>query len=648
MSSADPTPMPRIALVGNPNCGKTALFNLLTGARQKVANYAGVTVERKEGRTRLPDGRELAVMDLPGAYSLNPATTDETVTHDVVMGLRAGEGRPDGIIAVVDATNLRMNLRLVLQLRALGRPMVLALNMMDVARARGLQIDMDRLSAELGMPVIATVAVHNPWFAAWRGKGAGSGRDALLQAAQQAFYTDIHKPFVPPAHVPQAQAAINSIAPGAPDMAALQAQVRAILAAAVPNAGQVQRFNHRIDALVMHPVAGLLLLATVLFLIFQAVFAWANWPMDIIKDAVAGAGTLIQDNMAPGLLQSLLVDGIVAGVGGVLVFLPQIVILFFFILLLEDSGYLPRAAFLLDNVMGKVGLSGRAFIPLLSSFACAIPGIMATRTIPHWRDRLATIMIAPLMTCSARLPLYALLIGAFIPDRSVGVFNLQGLTLFALYLAGIVSAMAVAWVFKRTWSKSSYQPLMLELPPYRLPNLRNLLLGLWQRVEIFLHRVGGIIFALMVLLWFLSTFPGPPDGATGAAIQYSFAGMIGKALEVVFAPIGFNWQISIALVPGMAAREVAVGALGTVYSLSAAGDDAAMALTPLIAQSWSLATAYSLLAWYVFAPQCISTLAVVKRETNSWRYPLLMAGYLFALAYAASFVTYRAVLALTA
>ncbi len=640
--------LPRIALVGNPNCGKTALFNLLTGARQKVANYAGVTVERKEGRSRLPGGRELAVMDLPGAYSLNPATADEAVTHDVVMGLREGEAQPDGIIAVVDATNLRMNLRLVLQLRALGRPMVLALNMMDVARARGLQIDVARLSAELGMPVVETVAVHNPWFAAWRGKSAGSGRDALLQAAQQAFYTDNNKLFVPPAPVQPESVAINTIASGTPDMAAIQTQVRAILAVAVPNASQVKRFNHRIDALVMHPVAGLLLLATVLFLIFQAVFAWANLPMDLIKDGVAWTGTAIQDNMAPGLLQSLLVDGIVAGVGGVLVFLPQIVILFFFILLLEDSGYLPRAAFLLDNVMGKVGLSGRAFIPLLSSFACAIPGIMATRTIPHWRDRLATIMIAPLMTCSARLPLYALLIGAFIPDRSVGVFNLQGLTLFALYIAGIASAMAVAWVFKSTWSKSSYQPLMLELPPYRLPNFRNLLLGLWQRVEIFLHRVGGIIFALMVVLWFLSTFPGPPEGATGAAIQYSFAGMIGKALEVVFAPIGFNWQISIALVPGMAAREVAVGALGTVYSLSAAGDDAAVALTPLIAQSWSIATAYSLLAWYVFAPQCISTLAVVKRETNSWRYPLLMAGYLFALAYAASFVTYRAVLALSA
>ncbi|MDO9361255.1 MAG: ferrous iron transporter B [Polaromonas sp.] len=644
--------LPRIALVGNPNCGKTALFNLLTGARQKVANYAGVTVERKEGRTRLPDGRELAVMDLPGAYSLNPATADESVTHDVVMGLREGEAQPDGIIAVVDATNLRMNLRLVLQLRALGRPMVLALNMMDVARARGLQIDITRLSTELGMPVIETVAVQGGWWSGWRGdRMKGSGRDALLQAAQNAFYSasaENLKPFGPPALAAPGSPAIKNIAFDPQDAVALQAQVRAILAAAVPNAGQLKRFNHRIDSVVMHPVAGLLLLATVLFLIFQAVFAWANLPMDLIKDGVAATGAFIQQHMAPGLLQSLLVDGIVAGVGGVLVFLPQIIILFFFILLLEDSGYLPRAAFLLDTVMGKVGLSGRAFIPLLSSFACAIPGIMATRTIPNWRDRLATIMIAPLMTCSARLPLYALLIGAFIPERSVGLFNLQGLTLFGLYIAGIASAMAVAWVFKRTWSKSSYQPLMLELPPYRVPNLRNLLLGLWQRVQIFLQRVGTIIFALMVVLWFLATFPSPPDGATGAAIQYSFAGMIGKALEVVFAPIGFNWQISIALVPGMAAREVAVGALGTVYSLSATGDETAQALAPLIAQTWSLATAYSLLAWYVFAPQCISTLAVVKRETNSWRYPLLMAAYLFALAYAASFITYRAVLALTA
>jgi ferrous iron transport protein B len=368
--------------------------------------------------------------------------------------------------------------------------------------------------------------------------------------------------------------------------------------------------------------------------------------MEMIDGVRELSARAVEGSMAPGPLRGLIADGVIKGVGSVLVFLPQILILFLFILLLEDSGYLPRAAFLLDTLMGKVGLSGRAFIPLLSSFACAIPGIMATRTIANWKDRLSTIMVAPLMTCSARLPVYALLIGAFVPDGRVGPFNLRGLTLFGLYVAGVLSAMAVAWVLKRAWSKRRYQPLMLELPPYRMPNLRNVSIGLWERGGIFLRRVGGIIFTLMVVLWFLSSFPAPPAGATGPAIQYSVAGMIGRALEHVFAPIGFNWQISIALVPGLAAREVAVGALGTVYSMSAAGDSVADALSPIIAHGWSLATAYSLLAWYVFAPQCLSTLAVVRRETNSWRYPLIMAGYLFALAYVASFLTYRITLAL--
>ena len=428
------------------------------------------------------------------------------------------------------------------------------------------------------------------------------------------------------------------------DPAQLQHEVRRILGVVAPGAVPSRRFQLRIDALVMHPVWGLLLLAALLFLMFQAVFSWAAAPMDAIKDAMAGLGDWTLAHMADGPLRSLLVDGVIAGVGGVLVFLPQILILFFFILLLEDSGYLPRAAFLLDNLMGRVGLSGRAFIPLLSSFACAVPGIMATRTITHWKDRLATIMVAPLMTCSARLPVYALLIGAFVPDTRVGLFNLRGLTLFGLYVAGVLSAMGVAFAFKRLWMKSRYQPLMLELPPYRVPGLRNLAIGLWERARIFLQRVGGIIFALMVLLWFLSSWPAPPSDATGPAIQYSIAGRIGQALQHVFAPIGFNWQISIALVPGMAAREVAVGALGTVYSLSAAGDDVAQSLEPIIAAGWSLATAYALLAWYVFAPQCLSTLAVTRRETNSWRWPLLMAGYLFVLAYAAAFVTYRVTL----
>ncbi|MBC7437200.1 MAG: ferrous iron transport protein B [Bdellovibrionales bacterium] len=637
-----------VALVGNPNCGKTALFNLLTGARQKVANYAGVTVERKEGNARLADGRVVTIMDLPGAYGLTPVTADEAVTHDVVMGLRTDERRPDVIIAVVDATNLRMNLRLVLQLLAMDRPVVVALNMMDVARARGLQIDVAQLSRELGAPVVETIAIRNSLWLRWSRNPSGNGREALLAAAQVAL--DVHGPVprAPDAHTAAAPDSQARVAEPPADLQALQTRVKQILAVAVPNSSSIHRFNHGIDAIVMHPVGGLVLLAGLLFFVFQAVFAWANVPMDLIKESMAWVGNWVTAHMADGMLRSLLVDGIVAGVGSVLVFLPQILILFFFILILEESGYLPRAAFLLDTWMGRVGLSGRAFIPLLSSFACAIPGIMATRTIPHARDRLATIMIAPLMTCSARLPLYALLIGAFIPARNVGPFNLQGLTLFGLYVAGVLSAVSVAWVLKRTWMKTSYQPLMLELPPYRVPNLNNLLLGLWQRATIFLTRVGTIIFSLMVVLWFLSTFPSPPDGATGPAIQYSLAGMIGRALEVVFAPIGFNWQISIALVPGMAAREVAVGALGTVYALSATGGETAQALSPLLAQTWSLATAYSLLAWYVFAPQCLSTLAVVKRETNSWRYPLIMAGYLFGLAYLASFITYRIALALTA
>ncbi len=610
----------RVALVGNPNCGKTALFNLLTGARQKVANYAGVTVERKVGTARLHGGHSLDVVDLPGAYSLTPASPDEQVTLDVIEGHREGEAAPDVIVAVVDATNLRMNLRLVLELKRLGRPMIVALNMADVAHAQGLAIDVPRLAAELGCPVVETVAVKH------------DGHARLLAQLETQFTAGL-----PPQRS-------DGVVRSPPTLGELQAEVRRILALAVPKAAQIKRFQHRIDAVVMHPVWGLVILAAVLFLIFQAVFTWANVPMDAIKAVMAFAGEWTTAHMADGPLRSLLVDGVIAGAGSVIVFLPQILILFFFILLLEDSGYLPRAAFLLDTLMGTVGLSGRAFIPLLSSFACAIPGVMATRTIANWKDRLATIMVAPLMTCSARLPVYALLIGAFVPNRDVGWFNLRGLTLFGLYVAGVVSAMGVAWVFKKVWMKSRYQPLMLELPPYRMPGLRNLLLGLWERGRIFMRRVGTIIFSLMVVLWFLSTYPSPPVGAVGPAIQYSLAGMLGQALQHVFAPIGFNWQISIALVPGLAAREVAVGALGTVYSMSAAGNAVADSLSPVIAQGWSLATAYSLLAWYVFAPQCISTLVVVKRETNSWRYPLIMAGYLFALAYAASFITYRTTL----
>jgi ferrous iron transport protein B len=618
----------RVALVGAPNCGKTALFNRLTGSRQKVANYPGVTVERKEGACLGARGDCLyRIMDLPGTYSLVPTSLDEAITRDVVTGRLHGEIPPELIICVLDATNLRLSLRLALELVRLGTPMIVALNMSDLAHRRGFRLDAAALAGDLGVPVVETVAVRS------------GGELALLRALDDMPAVASRESFnVPPVS--------NE------GLVATQRDVRRILA----GIGYVEplrdRALARLDAIVMHPVIGPVLLAVLLFMVFQAVFSWAQTPVGWINAVMDGLGRLVTHALPAGPVRSLLVEGVIGGAGSVLVFLPQILILFFFILLLEDSGYLPRAAFLLDRLMGGVGLSGRSFIPLLSSFSCAIPGIMATRTIPNVRDRLATILLAPIMTCSARLPVYALIIAAFIPMRGIGPFNLQGLVLFALYAAGVAGAVLVALVMKRATMRSSYHPLIMELPEYHWPNLRNLLTGLWERTQIFLTRVGTTILALMVLMWFLASYPRPPAGASGPAIQYSVAGMLGAGLHHVFAPLGFNWQISLALVPGMAAREVVVGALGTVYSIAGAGTsggtDVESALRPMIAHSWSLATALSLLAWYVFAPQCLSTLVTVRRETNSWRYPLIMAGYLFALAYVSAFMTYRIAIALGA
>ena len=623
---------PLLALVGNPNCGKTALFNLLTGSRQKVANYAGVTVERKEGKLTTSAGKTLRVLDLPGTYSLHPRSPDERVTHDVLYGRAIGERRPDLVVCVVDATNLRRSLRLVLSVKRLGLPCVVAVNMQDLGRARGLHLDLDALSRELGLPVVGTVGI----------KGGGDGAlRTLLDDTTLWRRTSL---------LPGASSAPS---PGVADLHSADgdhAVVQSLLKRLALDDLVPHTTSDRLDRVLLHPVGGPILLAMVLFLIFQAVFSWSVVPMDAIKNATLWLGNAVGGLLSAGgawdWVKSLVVDGVIAGAGGVIVFLPQIIILFFFILVLEESGYLPRAAFLLDRIMGGVGLSGRSFIPLLSSFACAIPGIMATRSIANPRDRLVTIMIAPLMTCSARLPVYALLIGAFIPRRTVwGALDQQGLVLFALYVAGIAGSLAVAWVLKRFTARGQIRTLMMELPNYHLPNLRNVAIGLWQRVVIFMKRVGGVILTLTVALWFLASFPGAPDGATRPAIEYSLAGKLGHALAVVFEPIGFNWQISIALVPGLAAREVAVSSLATVYALSStATQDTTQALSPLIAQSWSLATALSLLAWYVFAPQCLSTLATVKRETGGWTMPLVMAGYLFTLAYAASFITYRVAL----
>lgn len=606
----------RIALVGNPNCGKTSLFNHLTGSRQKVGNYAGVTVERKVGNFTLPSGKPVRVLDLPGTYSLDATSPDEEITRNVVQGKIAEEGQQDTFLCVVDATNLKLHLGLVLEMIQLGRPMLVVLNMMDEARRRGMQINTQKLSERLGVPVVETVAV--------RTSGVENLKNALDKNKFSAPQTELSGLSGDHHH-----------------------QIASILKDVVNYADQEDKRTDFLDKIFLHPVLGLLNLAIMMFVVFQAVFAWAAPFMDGIETFFGWLGEYMGGLIAHPLLNSLVVDGIIAGAGGVVVFLPQILILFFFILVLEESGYLPRAAFLLDKLMFKAGLSGRAFIPLLSSFACAVPGIMASRTISDPRDRLTTIFVAPLMTCSARLPVYALLIAAFIPEQTVwGFMNLQGLVLFGLYMAGILSALIVSFILKFFHKDKSQHMLLMELPSYRFPDVKNVWIGLLDRGKIFLKRVGGIIFALSILLWFLCTFPQPPEGATLPDIDYSFAGMLGHVMQPIFAPLGFNWQICIALIPAMAAREVVVAALGTVYALSAVDEDAmSEGLAALISGGgdlgWSIATGLSLLVWFIYAPHCLATLATVKRETGSWKTVSFMTFYLFGLAYFMSFLTYQ-------
>lgn len=606
----------RIALVGNPNCGKTSLFNHLTGTRQKVGNYAGVTVERKVGTFQLASGKAVRVLDLPGTYSLDATSPDEEITRNVVQGKIAEEQEQDAFLCVVDATNLKLHLGLVLEMIALGRPVLVVLNMMDEARRRGMQINTQKLSERLGVPVVETVAVRN------------SGIENLKNALDQGKYS-----------VPQTE--LSGLKGDS------HQRVENILNDVVNFVDQEDKRTDFLDKIFLHPVLGLISLAVMMFVIFQAVFAWAAPFMDGIESFFGWLGEFLGEYISHPLLNSLVVDGIIAGAGGVVVFLPQILILFFFILVLEESGYLPRAAFLLDKLMFKAGLSGRAFIPLLSSFACAIPGIMASRTISDPRDRLTTIFVAPLMTCSARLPVYALLIAAFVPAQTVwGFLNLQGLVLFGLYMAGIVSALLVSFVLKFFHKDKSQHMLLMELPSYRFPDLKNVWIGLLDRGKIFLKRVGGIIFALSIVLWFLCTFPQPPEGATLPAIDYSLAGMLGHLMQPIFAPLGFNWQICIALIPAMAAREVVVAALGTVYAMSAVDEDAmSEGLATLISGGgdlgWSVATGLSLLVWFIYAPHCLATLATVKRETGSWKTVSIMTIYLFGLAYFMSFLTYQ-------
>ena len=615
-----------LALVGTPNSGKTALFNALTGSRQKVANYPGVTVERKAGLLQTPAGRSVNLIDLPGTYSLRGRSPDEEITRDVVLGRVASESTPDLLLCVADATNLRLSLRLVIELKRVGRPLVLVLNMFDIAQRRGVRIDLDRLSAELGIPVVTAVAVRR------------DGTQQLLGRMDEIADSRLGAP------------GENTWQPPTPaDLRAAQREADRIIAVAVSMPAKPDTLTTRADAVLLHPVAGLIILLALLFVMFQAVFSWAQPLMELISSGFAALGLAAHDLLPPGLLQSFIQNGVISGVGSVLVFLPQILILFLFILLLEDLGYMARAAFLMDRIMGSAGLHGRAFIPLLSSFACAIPGIMATRVIDNRRDRLTTILVAPLMTCSARIPVYTLIISAFIPAEHIwGFVSLQGLVMFGLYSAGIASALGVSFLAKHfLWQEHETPPFMLELPDYKLPRPRAIAMGLYTRAKMFLHRAGTTIFSMMVLIWFLASFPRPPEGATDPAIDYSLAAMIGHALEPVLAPVGFNWQINVALIPGMAAREVAVAALGTVYAIEG-GKEAAEQIGQALANKWSLATALAVLVWYIFAPQCASTLAVIRRETGSWKWMAVTFGYMLALAYAASFITFHVAVALGA
>ncbi|MFU0841418.1 MAG: Ferrous iron transporter B [Burkholderia sp.] len=616
LSPVDVYPSGRlVAMLGNPNAGKTSLFNILTGSKQKVANYAGVTVERVEGF--LKDSKErIRILDLPGIYSFHPRSPDEKVTVEVLKGEARGEKKPDLVVCVLDALNMRRGLKLVLGAQRLGLPVIVVVNMMDLAAKHGIHVTGEALSAELGVPVVETSAVN---------KEGVEKLKALIEDTSkwQSYLVDRSK-------IPD------------DDLARL----REILKKLGLDRIFTDDFSDAVDRVVLHPVFGPILLMAVLFFVFQAVFSWAAYPMDWIEQGFNALGELCAQYLPDGFIKSMLVDAVIGGVGGVVVFLPQILILFFFILIMEESGYLPRAAFLLDRLMGSVGLSGRSFLPLLSGYACAVPAVMAARIVGSPRDRWATIAVAPLLTCSARLPVYAVMIGAFVPNVKVWGMGLQGIVLFVLYLFGMLGALTVAWILKHTRRKEDRRMLMLELPIYHMPRLGALLQGLWQRGCIYLKKVGTIILWLTILLWVLTTFPAPPEGATGPAINYSFAGMIGRALEPIFAPIGFNWQMCVSLVPALGAREVAVSALGALYAAGTEGGDAA--LVPLLQQAWTIPMGLSFLAFFVFSPSCFATLAAIRREMGTWKAPAGLWLAYTVLAYVFAFVIYHIALAVTA
>jgi ferrous iron transport protein B len=635
----------RVAIVGSPNSGKSSLFNRLTGLRQKVANYPGVTVEKKVGSCELPSGRRLEVVDLPGTYSLAPRSPDEAIVRDVLEGRCEPGEIADRVVAVVDATNLERQLYLALQILATGRPAILVLNLIDAAETQGIRIDVKAMERLLGVPVLAVSAKTGRGIDGLRtalDSGAnGNGHHAATLANGNGYGNGDH------ANGNGHRLTMAQALDPARGYQTVEEIVRQVVRR-VPGRSPVRT---RLDRVLTHRVLGPILFVLFMGAVFQSIYAWAQPAMDALSAAFGWLGGAAHSALPAGPVRSLLVDGVIAGAGTVAAFLPQLAILFFFIALMEDTGYMARAAFIMDRVMGAVGLPGRAFLPLLSSFACAIPGIMATRTIENRNDRLATIMIAPLMTCSARLPVYALLIGAFIPDRYVlGIVNLRGLTLLSLYLFGIVVALGTAWVLKRTVLRGPRPLYVMELPPYRMPSWRSVLITIKNRCLLFMQRAGTVIVAVSLVLWFLASYPvSPPGTPPGKALEHSFAGQLGRAIEPAIRPLGFDWKMGVGLISSVAAREVMISTMATVYSLDGTRDPSASlretlpkvkdertglpVYTPLVA--------ISLMVFFALACQCMSTVAVARRETNSWKWPIFMLVFMNAIAWMASFLVFQ-------
>jgi len=649
-----------IALAGNPNAGKTTLFNVLTGLKQKVANYPGVTVERKEGVWKLGE-TAARLIDLPGLYSLDVTSLDEQIAADVLTGNLAGSAKPDAVVAVVDATNLERNLYFVTQLLEFKIPVVIALTMIDAAEKQSLEVDSRKLSELLKIPVVPVVATQK--------FGMNELSEAVLQVAGENQIS--HLPWLTGNEFSDSEEIHLSLSEDAAANKKIFARYNFISEVYQESVNQKQTFERnvsdKIDGVLTHKFFGLVILVAVLLLVFQTIFSWASLPMDLLEQSFGALGDFVKTNLPEGILSDLLVDGIIAGVGGVLVFLPQILLLFLFLSILEDTGYMARAAFLLDKLMSRVGLHGKAFLPLLSSFACAIPGIMATRTIENRHDRLATILIAPFMSCSARLPVYTLMIGAFFTGQTVfGFLSIGAVLMLAMYFLGIIVAIIVAFILKRTILKSPPPPFVMELPPYRLPNLRTVLQNMFTQAGLFLKRAGTVILAISIILWALTYFPRTPENiqsslfnvqsqtdtaANGesAQLQNSYAGQLGHFIEPVIEPLGFDWKIGVALIASFAAREVLVSTLSIIYNTGKDENEESETLISAIRDAkkddgspvWSPLTALTLMVFFVLAIQCMSTVAVVRRETNSWTWTLFMVGYMTGIAYLAAFLTYQ-------